>query len=175
MMGGLGYHAQTALGLKRPRRSRAGIHAGNGERTPEYGYASLFGRQDMMSNSRKAYGWLTILAALPLALLMSAPASGQDKAAPKAGEFIRVEVQGKLQTGIMAIGGETTGTIVTANGVTWELDLGQNADLQKKAEGLNGKQALVRGELTRRQGIEVKERWIVKVSSLEAAPEGKDK
>ena len=129
----------------------------------------------MMSNSRKAYGSLTILAALPLVFLMSALASGQDKPAPKAGEFIRVEVQGKLQSGIMAIGGETTGTTITANGVTWELDLGRNADLQTKAEQLNGKQALVRGELTRRQGIEVKERWIVKVSSLEAAPEGKDK
>ena len=129
----------------------------------------------MMSNSRKACGSLTILIALSLVLLMSVPGSGQDKAPPKAGEFIRVEVQGKLQTGIMAIGGETTGTIITANGVTWELDLGGNADLQKKAEELNGKQALVRGELSRRQGVEVKERWIVKVGSLEAAPEGKDK
>jgi len=127
----------------------------------------------MMSNSRKAYGALTILAALPLVLLMPALASGQDKAAPKGGDSIRVEVQGKLQTGIMAIGGETTGTTITANGVTWELDLGRNAALRKKAEELNGKQALVRGELTRRQGVEVKERWIVKVNSLEAAPESK--
>ncbi len=129
----------------------------------------------MMSNSRKAYGSLTILAALPVVLLMSALASGQGKGAPRGGEFIRVQVQGKLQTGIMAIGGETTGTIITAKGVTWELDLGRNADLQKKAGKLNGKQVLVRGELTRRQGVEVKERWIVKVSSLDPAPKGKDK
>jgi hypothetical protein len=110
----------------------------------------------MMSNSRKAYGSLTIPAALPFVLLMSALAWGQDKAAPKAGEFIRVEVQGRLQTGIMAISGETTGTIITANGVTWELDLGRNADMQKKAEQLNGKQVLVCGELSRRQGIGAK-------------------
>jgi len=129
----------------------------------------------MMSNSRKVYGSLAILAALPLAILISAQASGQDKPAPKAGEFIRVEVQGRLQTGIMTIGGETTGTTITANGVTWELDLGRSAELQTKAGQLNGKQALVRGELTRREGIEVKERWIVKVSSIEAAPEAKDK
>jgi hypothetical protein len=128
-----------------------------------------------MSNSRKVYGSLTILAALPLAILISAHALGQDKPAPKAGEFIRVEVQGRLQTGIMTIGGETTGTTITANGVTWELDLGRSAELQTKAGQLNGKQALVRGELTRREGIEVKERWIVKVSSIEAAPEAKDK
>jgi len=63
-----------------------------------------------------------------------------------------------------------TGTTITAKGVTWELDLGRNDDLRKKAEKLNGKLAIIRGELTRRGGVEIKERWIVKVSSLEAAP-----
>jgi len=111
---------------------------------------------------------LAIVMALSLPLLMSAaPAGG--------GEFIRVEVQGKLQTGIMAIGGETTGTIITANGITWELDLGKNAKLKKKAEAFNGKQALVRGELTRRKGVEIRERWIVKVTSISAGESAKAK
>ncbi|MDC0294766.1 hypothetical protein OAK98_05150, partial [Mariniblastus sp.] len=37
-------------------------------------------------------------------------------------DYIKVEVRGKLNNEIMAIGGETTGVIITANGVTWELD-----------------------------------------------------
>ena len=124
----------------------------------------------MKSNSHRAYRSVAIFAALTAVLLVSALAPGQDKPPQKSKEFIRVEVQGKLQTGIMAIGGETTGTTITAKGVTWELDLGRKDDLRKKAEKLNGKLVLVRGELTRRGGVEIKTRWIVKVSSLEAAP-----
>ncbi len=131
----------------------------------------------MKSKSHKAYRSVTILSALTLVLLMSAAAWGKDKGKPaaKGVEFIRVEVQGTLRTGIMAIGGETTGTIITAKGVTWELDLGHDDDLRKKAEKLNGKQVLIRGELTRRGGVEIKQRWIVKVSSLDAAPKAKVK
>jgi hypothetical protein len=31
-------------------------------------------------------------------------------------------------------GGETTGTTITAKGVTWELDFGKNAELRKTAK-----------------------------------------
>lgn len=127
----------------------------------------------MKSNSHKAYRSVAVFGALTLVFLVSAQAFGQAKPPKKSVEFIRVEVQGTLRTGIMAIGGETTGTTITAKGVTWELDLGRGDDLRKKAEKLNGKAALVRGELTRRGGVEIKERWIVKVSSLEAAPKVK--
>ena len=81
-------------------------------------------------------------------------------------ESISVTVVGKLRTGIVAIGGETTGTTITAKGIKWELDFGKNAELRAAAEKLNGKQVTVNGTLERRSGIEVKERWIVAVSSV---------
>ncbi len=86
-----------------------------------------------------------------------------------ADESITVSVVGTLKTGIVAIGGETTGSTITANKVTWELDFGKNADLRALAEKLNGKQVAVTGSLEVRAGVEVKQRWIVTVSSLKAA------
>ena len=85
-------------------------------------------------------------------------------------ESIDVVVTGTLRTGIMAIGGETTGTTITARGATWELDLGRDASLVRKAESLSGKRAVVRGSLEVRRGVEKRQRWIVTVRSLEAAP-----
>ena len=43
---------------------------------------------------------------------------------PAAEDSIRVTVVGTLRTGIIAIGGETTGTTITAKGITWELEFG---------------------------------------------------
>lgn len=80
-----------------------------------------------------------------------------------------VEVTGTLRTGIMAIGGETTGTTITSRGITWELDFGKHAELRKMAPELDGKRVTVRGDLERRQGVEIKERWILKVASMKGA------
>lgn len=91
---------------------------------------------------------------------------------PPADESISVTVVGKLRTAIVAIGGETTGTTITAKGVTWELDFGNNADLRKAADILDGKKVKVRGTLEHRAGVEVKERWIVTVADLQAAEGG---
>lgn len=82
------------------------------------------------------------------------------------GSYVRVEVRGKLKTGIFAIGGETTGTIITAGNITWELDLGRNARLQAMAKKYNGKVTTIRGVLTFKRGVERKSRWIVKVRSI---------
>ena len=81
-------------------------------------------------------------------------------------ESIQVDVVGTLKTGILAIGAETTGSTITAKGVTWELDFGKNDKLRAEAEKLNGKLARVKGSLERRPGVEIKERWIVTVSEL---------
>jgi len=81
-------------------------------------------------------------------------------------ESIAVTVVGTLRTGVVAIGGETTGTTITAKGIKWELDLGKSPELPAAAEKLNGKQVTVAGTLERRSGVEVKERWIVTVTSL---------
>ena len=81
-------------------------------------------------------------------------------------EYIKVEVQGKLNSQVMAIGGETTGITITANGVSWELELGGQRDLRQAAEKLHGKSVVVKGGLSRKQGVEIRQRWIVKVNSL---------
>ena len=84
-------------------------------------------------------------------------------------ESIEVTVTGTLQTGVVAIGAETTGTTIKAKDITWELDLGKDEALKAAAEKLSGQPATVTGTLTRRAGVEVKERWIVTVKTLRAA------
>lgn len=81
-------------------------------------------------------------------------------------DSITVNIVGTLRTGIFAIGGETTGTTITAKGITWELQLGESLAYQQAAERLHGKKVIVRGNLERRRGVEIKERWIVTVTEL---------
>ncbi len=70
--------------------------------------------------------------------------------------------------GRLLIGGETTGLVITSGKTTWELDLGNQAELLKQAEAVNGKRALVTGLYLPRPGVEVKVRHIVKVASIQA-------
>ena len=84
-------------------------------------------------------------------------------------DVINVDVTGTLQTGLMAIGGETTGTTITANGVSWELDFRKNPKLQAMADELNGKKVTVRGIYQRRRGVEISQREIVTVTALTPA------
>lgn len=87
-------------------------------------------------------------------------------------EAEKVELTGKLRTGIVAISGETTGTIIETKKGKFELDFGKQKELRQKAEKLNGKTVLVIGTLKIRSGVEVKERKIVSVTSLEEAKDG---
>jgi hypothetical protein len=89
-------------------------------------------------------------------------------------ESITVEVVGTLRTGIAAIGGETTGTTITAKGITWELDLSKNAAFRKAAKKMHGKTVGVQGNLERRSGVEIGERWIVTVTGLKATGQRND-
>ena len=84
-------------------------------------------------------------------------------------DYIKVEIKGTLQTGVMAIGGETTGTVIRVNNVTWELDLGNNKELRDLSDKLNNKTVLVSGTYEKRRGVEIRERHIVKVITLKAA------
>jgi hypothetical protein len=81
-------------------------------------------------------------------------------------EAKKVEMTGTLKTGIVAIGGETTGTIIETKKGTYELDFGDNKELRKKAASLNGKKVSIEGTLTVRPGVEIKERRIIKVTVL---------
>jgi hypothetical protein len=76
-----------------------------------------------------------------------------------------IKVQGTLSTGIMASGGETTGMILTTEGGTWELDFRDNKKLRELADKWNGKTLVVTGVPERREGVEIKERHIIKVES----------
>jgi hypothetical protein len=107
-----------------------------------------------------------ILTLLALLCLVAVPAVAADKDAEPS---IKVEIRGTLATGIVAIGGETTGTTITVKNVTWELDLGGDKDLIAMADKLNKKMALVTGTYEKKKGLEVPERHIVKVTSIKAA------
>ena len=83
-------------------------------------------------------------------------------------ESVFVEIVGRVRTGVMSIGGETTGTLVAANGIVWELELQDDQQLIEAVNGLGASLAVIRGELTKKTGVEIRERWIVTVQSLAA-------
>ena len=95
--------------------------------------------------------------------------AGMAAAIQGSGDQIKVEIRGTLETGVVAIGGETTGIVIKANGVTWELDLGGNKDLQALAEKLNHKTVVVTGTYRKVKGVEIPERHIVRVLTLKPA------
>ena len=84
-------------------------------------------------------------------------------------DYVKVEIRGTLETGVIAIGGETTGVVIRAAGSVWELDLGGDAELKKRAEQLNKQTVVVTGVYRKQQGVEVPERHIIAVAKLEAA------
>ena len=114
---------------------------------------------------------LSCLILLVVATIVAADEKPTTKvsAEDSAEDSINVTVVGTLRTGIVAIGGETTGTTITAKGITWELEFGKNAAIRKSAEKLNGKKVIVKGSLERRKGVEIRQRWIVTVKGLRAA------
>ena len=79
-------------------------------------------------------------------------------------EFARVMLQGILETGVVAIGGETTGVTLKADGMTFELDLKDEA--RAAAEMANGRLVRVTGELTAKEGVERGPRWVVTVDRI---------
>ena len=83
------------------------------------------------------------VAALTLLTILSAVTFAADKK-PAAEDSITVTVVGTLRTGIVAIGGETTGTTITANGVTWELDFGKNAVIEDQSRVVVSKDTIWR-------------------------------
>jgi ketosteroid isomerase-like protein len=87
--------------------------------------------------------WQTVvLSGLMCVTALPAPAA---EAAPE-----EVEVKGTLRTGVIANRGETTGTILETKEGKYELDLGTDNELRKKAEELNGKIVTETGELNMR-------------------------
>ena len=109
--------------------------------------------------------WLAAAMAL---VAMSALAVADPPRDRDAREYVKVEIKGLLKTHIVAIGGETTGTTITADKTTWELDLDRNERWAQLAEELNGKVAIAKGYVHVVEGTEVKKRMIVQVTDLQA-------
>jgi hypothetical protein len=77
---------------------------------------------------------------------------------------------GTVRTGLMAIGGETTGIVLTTRAGEYELDVRGDREAAAKLEVLNGKEIIVTGDYRPRRGVEVKERRIIIVRGFRAAP-----
>jgi len=74
------------------------------------------------------------------------------------------EWTGKVLTGIVAIGGETTGIVLeTAQG---RLELQCDAAQRATLDGLKGQQVTIRGKLEIRPGVEMPERRIITVTEI---------
>lgn len=107
---------------------------------------------------------------LLLALTTLLPLFGSVILGAEEGEaYIDVEIKGKLETGIKAIGGETTGTIIRVDKIVWELDLGGNKELVAVAEKLDKQPVVVTGRYQQKPGVEIRVRHIVTVKTLKAA------
>lgn len=90
------------------------------------------------------------------------PADEQPAAAET---FVNVTVQGRIDHGVVAIGAETTGTTITAGNIVYELEL-PTKRLKEMAMQFDRQMAAVSGRLTRVQGVEVPQRWIVAVTTI---------
>jgi hypothetical protein len=92
-------------------------------------------------------------------LLVAVAIAQEPKAAAK---LNRVECHGQLRDGIVAIGGETTGTTLRFQKVTWELQF-KDGEGKAFAQSHNKQPVSITGTLRRVAGVERKERWIVDV------------
>lgn len=85
---------------------------------------------------------------------------------PAAVDGILVTCHGKLRSGVMAVGGETTGTTVTfSNGVVWELKLPDMAT-KRFAEQHHKDDVTVTGRLKKVSGVAIPLHWIVDVEQI---------
>ncbi|MEJ7594766.1 MAG: hypothetical protein WKF77_24835 [Planctomycetaceae bacterium] len=78
---------------------------------------------------------------------------------------VSVECCGRLRHGVVAIGGETTGTTITFNRTVWELQMHDEA-AREFAQEHNQEPVIVTGTLRKTSGTEVKDRWIIDVWTL---------
>jgi outer membrane protein OmpA-like peptidoglycan-associated protein len=75
------------------------------------------------------------------------------------------EWTGRVQTGMMAVGGETTGIVLTVGNERFELQAADES-MRRQLGDLNGKTATIRGTLEVRPGVEVQSRRIITVSEI---------
>ena len=86
---------------------------------------------------------------------------------------VSVECCGRLRHGVVAIGGETTGTTISFNRMVWELQLHDDA-AREFAKEHHKEPVVVTGTLRKICGTEVKVRWIIDVTKLSERDAKKD-
>lgn len=98
-----------------------------------------------------------------------------DEASPKPSPkpSVSVEFSGRIRHGMIAIGGETTGTTISFQRIIWEVQLDNDAE-RTFAEDHNKETVVVTGSLRKVAGIERKDRWIIDVTKLSEFDETKD-
>lgn len=107
-----------------------------------------------------------------LLLTLTTAAFAADPAVPQPpATSIRVECYGLLRHGVVAKGGETTGTTIGFDRMRWELHL-PNEAARKFAADHHEKHVVAIGSLRRVTGVEISERWIVDVEQLTERPAG---
>jgi outer membrane protein OmpA-like peptidoglycan-associated protein len=84
---------------------------------------------------------------------------------PPAQSSTASEWTGRITTGMMAIGGESTGITLSNGRESFELQPANDA-IRQQLQNLNGSTATVRGRLDVRQGVEIRERRIVTVTEV---------
>jgi hypothetical protein len=115
--------------------------------------------------------WQSILATSLMAWVFSA--ADEVRADPPE-PAVSAECNGRVRHGVVAIGGETTGTTITFNGIVWELELPDESS-QKFVKNHHRESIKVTGKLRRVAGTEAKDRWIIDAKTLSEFDEKKDK
>lgn len=84
---------------------------------------------------------------------------------------MKTEIRGRLEGGMMAIGGETTGWVLRVEGSSKDAAhlVGGVVELEPVSgiESFDGKQVRASGSLRRKQGI-MRDRWILSGAKLKA-------
>ncbi len=106
-----------------------------------------------------------------LLLVLGISAGAAEPEVKPAETAVRVDCIGKLRHGILAAGGETTGTTITFNGIEWELRLKDEAS-REFAKTHQKQTVSVTGTLRRFVGMARPVRWIVEAETL-AVPDEK--
>jgi hypothetical protein len=108
---------------------------------------------------------MTRMTVVALLLAVTLPAAAEEK---KPDTAIRLEIKGKVMTGVVAIGGETTGAVITTKqGFTCELEGLKDDKLDKKT-------AIISGTFRIKDGVEVGRRSILTVTRTEATDDKPD-
>ena len=74
--------------------------------------------------------------------------------------------QGKVEVGVMAMGGETTGIVLLTNLGTFELEITDRRLLRTVIHKYEGRMVKVTGRLNTVRGVEVRTRRIIKVQKI---------